>query len=204
MMDQTHIGYTYWQQPPVNKMPEAKYVSKDSAKNFIIEDPTMKYYSIHKNMKGNLFYELNGYLSIEASHYTKTINTNNIKWKIIPDIGREGNGITTFPVTANEQTIHANSPHLEYEIYTYDGGEVKLNAYFSPTLNFHTDSTGLRYGISIDDETPQIISINKDDNNTKTWEQWVANNIIIKTTDHQLTKAGKHINQVILDLRKHW
>lgn len=30
MMDQTHIGYTYWQQPLINKMPEVKYVLKDS------------------------------------------------------------------------------------------------------------------------------------------------------------------------------
>ena len=41
-------------------------------------------------------------------------------------------------------------------------------------------------------KTPQIISINKDDNNTRTGEQWVANNIIIKITNHQLTKSGKH------------
>jgi hypothetical protein len=27
MMDQTHIGYTYWQQPPVNKMPEVKTIT---------------------------------------------------------------------------------------------------------------------------------------------------------------------------------
>src|SRR6185295_1494126 len=26
MMDQTHIGYTYWQQPPQNKMPEVKEI----------------------------------------------------------------------------------------------------------------------------------------------------------------------------------
>ncbi len=26
MMDQTHIGYTYWQQPPVNQMPSVEYV----------------------------------------------------------------------------------------------------------------------------------------------------------------------------------
>lgn len=27
MMDQTHIGYTYWQQPPVNKMPAVKTIT---------------------------------------------------------------------------------------------------------------------------------------------------------------------------------
>ena len=26
MMDQTHIGYTYWQQPPENVMPEVEYI----------------------------------------------------------------------------------------------------------------------------------------------------------------------------------
>src|ERR1051326_7849724 len=31
MMDQTHIGYTYWQQPPVNKMPEVKYAPINSS-----------------------------------------------------------------------------------------------------------------------------------------------------------------------------
>src|SRR4029077_18237108 len=32
MMDQTHIGYTYWQQPEKNSMPELKHVQlKDSA-----------------------------------------------------------------------------------------------------------------------------------------------------------------------------
>lgn len=29
MMDQTHIGYTYWQQPPYNTMPEVKRLSPD-------------------------------------------------------------------------------------------------------------------------------------------------------------------------------
>jgi hypothetical protein len=195
MMDQTHIGYTYWQQPPVNRMPEVKYVSKDSSKNSIIEDLTMKSSEdfVSKNRKGNLFYELNGYVSLEGTHYTKKVDANDIKWKTIPDIGKDGDGITTFPVTANNRTINANSPHLEYTIYTYDSGDIKLNTYFSPTLNFNNDSSGLRYGISIDDEAPQIISINKDDSNTRTWEQWVANNVIIKTTSHSITKPDKHI-----------
>jgi Glycosyl hydrolase family 115/Gylcosyl hydrolase family 115 C-terminal domain len=194
MMDQTHIGYTYWQQPLFNKMPAIQIVSKDDVKPTPEMGVTdVERASVPEPVKGNAFYEEERYVSINAAHWTGIINSNDIKWKIIPDIGRDGDGITTFPVIANEQTIHVNSPHLEYEIYIYDSGAVKLNAYFSPTLNFHNDSTGLRYGISIDNEKPQIISINKDDNNQRTWEQWVANNIIIKTTNHQLTKAGKHI-----------
>ena len=195
MMDQTHIGYTYWQQPLRQKMPEVKYISKDSV---IKWSPAATVVSetardlVPKESFRNTFYEEQGYVSIEAAHHTKAINTTNIHWKVIADIGKDGDGITTFPVTEDEQKPAANGPRLEYEIYTYDSGELKLNAYFSPTLNFHNDSSGLKYAISIDDEQPQIISINKDDNNQGIWGQWVANNIIIKTSTHSVNRSGKH------------
>ena len=196
MMDQTHIGYTYWQQPPVNKIPALVYLRDghvtDTALNTTYIPPSSEK-MISKNNKGNIFYEKTGYVSVQARHWTRAITSKDITWKVIPDIGRDGDGITTFPIMAEEQSISNNSPHLEYEIYTYDTGTVKLNAYFSPTLNFHNDSAGLKYGISIDEEQPQIISINKDDNNTRTWEQWVANNIIIKISNHTLTKPGRHV-----------
>lgn len=90
------------------------------------------------------------------------------------------------------QTLVYSSPKLEYDIYVYDTGAVKIQAYFSPTLNFHNDE-GLKYAVAIDDELPQVIPINKDDNNVRTWEKWVAANIIIKTSDHRVLKPGKHI-----------
>ena len=195
MMDQTHIGYTYWQQPPRQRMPEVKYVPADS----ILEPPpeqdmllVSSSAMIPKTDKGNVFYEEEGYVSIEADHYTKAVNSNGMTWKVLPDHGRTGSAITVFPVTAVTQTLVYSSPKLEYDIYVYDTGNVKLQAYFSPTLNFHNDE-GLKYAIAIDDELPQVISINKEDNNTRIWEQWVANNIIIKTTNHNISKNGKHI-----------
>ena len=195
MMDQTHIGYTYWQQPAVNKMPEVAFVARDS---IIEEDVKVDARQITAesiipgNLKGNLFYEKDGYVSIEAEHYTKVVNISTIRWKVIPGIGRDGSGITTFPVTAPAQIPGANSPHIEYDFFVYDSGKLTINTYFSPTLNFRNDD-GLKYAIAIDDETPQTVSINKDDRNTKKWEDWVANNIIIKATNHVVTKPGKHI-----------
>ena len=194
MMDQTHIGYTYWQQPPVNRMPMVQYVPADSAREqatLIKGRPASSEESIPKNSPGNIFYEKNGYVSIEADHYTKAVNTNNIKWQVLPDHGRTGSAITTMPVTAVVQTPGGNAPHLEYEVYTYDTGKIILKTYLSPTLNFHNDE-GLQYAISIDDEQPQIISINKDDNNTRVWEGWMANNIINKTSTHHISIKGKH------------
>ncbi|HEV2480667.1 MAG TPA: glycosyhydrolase, partial [Puia sp.] len=115
-----------------------------------------------------------------------------IQWKVIPGIGRDGDGITSFPVTAADQGSLADAPYVAYAFYTYDTGAIKLNAYFSPTLNFRHDSSGLRYAISLDDEQPQIVSIDQHDDNVKTWQGWVAANVIIRTTDHRVGKAGKH------------
>jgi hypothetical protein len=196
MMDQTHIGYTYWQEPRFNKMPRVTYISdnsqKDESVKIDVKDKTSKGL-IPRNSKGNIFYEKNGYVSIEAANYSKATNTKNIQWKVIPGIGKDGDGITTFPVTADEKTLSKNNPCLQYEVYVYDAGNVKLNAYFSPTLNFENDSLGLQYAISIDNEKPQIISINKDDKNQRIWGKWVANNIISKSTEHQISQPGKHI-----------
>lgn len=195
MMDQTHIGYTYWQEPRFNKMPEVKYVSdnskKDESVKIDVKDKTAESL-IPKNAKGNIFYEKNGYVSIEAANYSKAVNKQ-IRWKVIPGIGKDGDGITTFPVTADEKTFSNTNPYLQYEIYVYDTGTVKLDAYFSPTLNFENDSLGLQYAVSIDNEKPQIISINKDDKNERTWGNWVANNIIIKTTEYKISEPGKHV-----------
>lgn len=198
MMDQTHIGYTYWQQPPRNRMPAVRYIPADSIlKKEILPgagsiDNVSARSTVPATAKGNIFYEKDGYVSIDAPHYTKAVNTNGINWKVLPDHGRTGSAITPFPVTAVIQKPVGNTPHLEYEIYLAGSDSVKVMAYFSPTLNFHNDE-GLKYAVSIDDEQPQVVSINKDDNNVRTWEGWVANNIIIQTTTHTAAKPGKHV-----------
>jgi hypothetical protein len=199
MMDQTHIGYTYWQQPSVQKRPDIKFIPQDSivqADEDVVNliEKTSKGI-IPKGTKGNVFYEkFYSGVSIDASHFTRAINTNGITWKILPDHGRTGDAVTAFPVTSSVQKITITSPHVEYEIYTNSKDSLKINAYFSPTLNYYNTTDGLQYAISIDNETPQIISINKEDRNTGTgiWNKWVAENIIIKTTNHKISVPGKH------------
>jgi hypothetical protein len=191
MMDQTHIGYTYWQQPPVNKMPSVHFVSKDEEKP--TPDVGLKDYEISlvpDTARGNVFYTEEKVVSMNAANWSRAVNTKTIQWKVVPDIGKDGDGITTFPVTVSSPLIAA-SPHVEYDFYTDSKDSLKLLTYFSPTLNFHNSPEGLRFAVSIDNETPQIVSLNKEDN-TPVWNNWVANNIIIKTTKHFIYNPGKH------------
>ncbi len=186
MMDQTHIGYTYWQQPPFNKIPEIKYLDSSFMKPIVA--PKIQV-SKFPQIRTKGFYENGNFVSMEASHFTNAINNNSITWKIIPDIGKTGDGVTTFPVTVSSSALNKNTPHLEYEFNCYDSGKITVDTYLSPTLNFHND--GLRFAVSIDDETPQIINMHEGKEET-VWRKWVADNIIIKTSNHNLIKSGKH------------
>jgi hypothetical protein len=191
MMDQTHIGYTYWQQPPTNTMPSLQWVSKEEAvpeRETGVPDTWSA--NVPAGTKGNVFYEQEGFVSINADHWTRVFNSKNIQWKAIPDIGKDGSGITSFPVTVSDK-LAPTSPHVEYDFYCNSKDSLKLLTYFSPTVNFQNAINGLQFAVSIDKEPAQIISLNKEDN-TGVWNSWAANNIIIKTTSHYIFQAGKH------------
>jgi len=137
------------------------------------------------------FTEVGGVVSIEAAHYTKAVNSDSIHWRIIPYFGRTFSGVTTLPVTAaNDSIFTTTSPHLEYQLYLSDAGIVQVHAYLAPTLPFHNE--GLRYAVSIDDEKPQIIDMNKG-YTEMVWGKWVADNIIDKTSTHRINKPGVHV-----------
>ncbi len=151
---------------------------------------TIKNYgpSTSDSFKG--FVESEGYVSMEASHFTRAINDAPIKWQVIPDIGRAGSGMTVAPVTAKKQIPGPKTPRLEYDIMVFDTGKINVQTYFSPTLNFN--GAELQYGLSFDDEAPQIINLHRD-HSSKTWAQWVANNIIIDSAVFHFSKPGRHV-----------
>jgi len=137
------------------------------------------------------FVEGDGYVSMEAEHYTRALSAGALRWLRIPDLGRTSSGMTPTPVTAPSQTPGGNAARLEYRLFLFDSGAVKVDAYLSPTLNFSGAREGLRYAVSFDDQTPQIINI-QSDTSTRTWEKFVADNIITSVSQHTLAHPGEH------------
>lgn len=282
MMDQTHIGYTYWQQPPVNKMPAVtsidmpepaqmgvavegsaawwpqeqkpavlpgfypgqgghfievfnrgkssfKFIVKTAAPYIMIEPHSgsvtdgqrisvtinwkkapkgLKYTSVTVSGNGSDvnvdvmtdnrlplntvgFNEDDGYVSMEAAHYTKAVNTPTVNWQIIPDYGRTLSGVMPSPVTAKKQEQSDNSPHLEYAVNLVDTGMMSVEAYISPTIDF-TNADGLHYAVSFDNEPPQIVNINAD-KSERAWNKNVSDNINLTATKHHIAKPGRHV-----------
>jgi hypothetical protein len=136
------------------------------------------------------FVEADGYVSIEAEHYTKKVAATSIDWEKIDDYGRTLSSMTTVPATAPSATPPENSPHLEYRMYLFDAGEVKVRAILAPTLNF-VPGRGLRYAISFDDQPPQIVDA-LEHNSRQDWETSVKDSVRQVQSTHKLETPGDH------------
>ncbi|MFT2011373.1 glycosyl hydrolase 115 family protein [Pontibacter sp. 13R65] len=187
--EQRLLLHVNWQQAPKGQHRVPITISGPKESKVVVQAEVNN--SMDKPLQENTFVEENGFIAIEAEHYTRAQETEKVKWQLLPDLGRTGSAMTAFPVTAPAQKPADNSPCLEYRIHLQQPAEVVVHAYLSPTLNFN-DTQGLRYAVSIDDETPQIVNIHQGENE-KLWEQWVANNINIKTTKHHVKTPGEHV-----------
>ena len=164
IMDQTHIGYRFWQQPEKNHMP--RIIRLPEAR--IAPTPPV-------------YVEADGVVSVEAPNFTRKMNGNNTHWIIIPNLGRTESSMTTAPntVTPDEEM------YLEYDFITDKEGEATIHARFSSTLNFN-DYKGMRYAISIDGGEEQVVNING--HYKGELGKWQADHVITTTTQHPIAK----------------
>jgi len=139
----------------------------------------------------NGFIETNGYISTEAQHYARAVGNKAIQWQTIPNLGRTLSGVQASPVTGPAQTPGGDNPHLEYQLYLFDTGTVKIHAYFSPILAFN--SRPIHYAVSFDDETPELVDLSSGDEAPGAWDKMVADNIRMGVSTHRISQPGIHI-----------
>ncbi|MEV6866404.1 glycosyl hydrolase 115 family protein [Streptosporangium subroseum] len=160
----------------------------------VVDNPSMPV----KQVKG--FVEAGGHVSIEADHYTKAVTAPGVGWKLIPGIGRTGNGMTPSPVTAQSRTPGGDGPRLEYAMTTFTTGPVKVSAFLSPRNNV-LPTDGLKYAVSIDDQAPQIVNITtatgaNDTTMNRQWERNTSDNVNVTTTTHTIGTPGAHVLKI--------
>ena len=142
------------------------------------------------------FVENNGVVSMEAAHYTRCINAGEIRWTVIPNLGRTASSVTVEPANADRQDPGRQAPRLEYEFTLFGEAELRIETYLSPTLNYQKNE-GLLYAIAVDDETPQIVNLHGEDRGNDWeypawWNNAVIDHIRVKRTRHGLAKPGTH------------
>ncbi len=286
MMDQTHIGYTYWNQPPVNVMPEVRELEIPEAAQMGVavegslgawpgssDEPALPTLDVFNQQRrfvevfnrgrtpfefsattgapwivveparGTIskeqriwvradwrkappgsaegavrivqsgggevtvkvstfnppepsraaldgFVEADGYVSIEAEHYTKKVDAGSVRWERIADYGRTLSSMTVFPVTATSVTPPKDSPCLEYQMYLFHSGEVEVEAIIAPTLNF-VPGRGLRFAVSFDDQPPQVVDALAK-NTLQDWEASVRDSVRQIKSTHRVADPGYH------------
>jgi len=116
MMDQTHIGYTSWDEPSEgNIMPEIIRITPEETKE-----------------GGYLFKEHNGVVVMESEHYFQAHATSKTRWTVIPDLGRTLSGIALMPYT--EKTVNAQ---ITYKMQMKPQSDsIKVRIFFDSTLPF--------------------------------------------------------------------
>lgn len=171
-MDQTHIGYTYWQQPQSNTMPVIYKIPEQLPNN-----------------EPQVFMENNGVVSMEAEHFTRCINNLDVHWIVLPYLGKTLSGVTTSPPTHDSQLETEDPAYLEYDFYIAQGGSATISLLLSPTLSFN-QNRGLQYSISLNDGRERIVNINGDFSRDKHM-QWLSNQIIKSSTNYTSLNKGK-------------
>jgi hypothetical protein len=140
------------------------------------------------SLKG--FVEADGYVSIEAEHYTRRTGTDSAHWEKIDDYGRTLSGITVLPVTALSILPPASAPCLEYQVDLFNPGKVEVETILGPTLNF-VPGRGLRYAISFDDQAPQVVDVLAH-NSVEDWATSVKDSVRTVTSEHTVAGTGYH------------
>jgi len=154
MMSQLRIGYTSWQQPERNVLPATVRVPANAKPKRRAAAPATPVCEIPADARG--FVECNGVVAIEAEHHARAVGSDGIGWITIPNLGRTLSGVTSWPQTARESALEADGPRLEYPLWLRQAGEVEVRVTLSPSLDFRGKG-GLRFGVSIGDEAPQIV-----------------------------------------------
>ena len=180
MMEERYIGYKSWNGPKKNVMPEVVRVEGTPTGSIILPVPAAEVYA--DPGKSPTFIEKDGYVSIEAEHFTRKTDGRMAKWTVIPDMGRTLSAITTLPITEP-----VDGMVLEYDFELSTDGDAKVMLRFNPTLNFNT--TGLRYAVSVDGGDEKVVNING--SYAGELGQWQREHVIDSENTIPL-KAGRH------------
>jgi hypothetical protein len=147
-----------------------------------------------ENISG--FVEGEGYVSIEAEHFSLNKSLENSRWNRIEDYGHTLSAMRAEAPSDSPPAVPGeNSPCLEYKMYLFNPGDFELTSIFSPTLNFIPDRP-LRYAVAFDDFQPQIITLVPANYNAQNrnadWEKSVSDNARFSISNHKITAPGYH------------
>jgi hypothetical protein len=141
------------------------------------------------------FVEGDGYVSIEAEHFAKNVDSGANRWLKIPEYGHTLSAMRADGPVDVQATPGKDSPCLEYKVFLFSTGKMDVDSTVGPTLNY-LPGRPLRYAVSFDDESPQVVTnvpagFNAQNGN-RNWEESVRNNGRQVKSTHTIAAPGYH------------
>ena len=124
-------------------------------------------------LEENSYSEANGFVVIEAEHYTEAIPASDDSyWAALENLGQSGDSVKGFPDLAQKGNIYnpSSTAQLVYRIYFETEGTFTGTLHRLPTLNEGSENNEARscqIAIGLKDETPTILSGNR--NTSGSW-----------------------------------
>lgn len=173
MMAQTHIGYTGWQEPSKDVLPDLWDVAEARAHAAPSRPPVCTPISQHN-----------------ASD-AKMIGGDGYSWHEVPGLGLAPAAMIAAPVTDKPITQPGgHSPHLSYDFTAATSGIVRVEVTAAPGLDVRGHGQQ-RFAVSIDETPPRIVNLLADDSE-RAWAQSVIENRRIGTATLSVAAPGKH------------
>lgn len=169
MMAQTHIGYTGWQQPDSDAMPQVRRVAPGTPRTRAAVRPPARV------------------IEVDAAAFAAQHPAGSARWVIVPGLGIAGRAVTPWPQTAAAQAA-GEGPALDYRV-TLPAGTATIEILAAPSLD--VTGSGRRYAIAIDDAAPQVIDLWRG-TGEKEWAEAVGNAVRVTRSTHRVARAGRH------------
>lgn len=142
------------------------------------------------------FVENNGFVSIQASHFTRQTAGPLNQWKVLYDLGYTGNVLQAFPLSikgaalTNPDSIKRSNAVVEYDFCTFSSATPFVTVFAVPVHPVNNNFS-VRYAVCIDDGPLKIMDV-KTYGRSEEWKQNVLRNRAERKIALPFIPAGKH------------
>jgi hypothetical protein len=88
-------------------------------------------YIAMENISEGTFVEHDGFVSVEAPHFDRSIAKTDASYKVIDNFGKTFGGVKAFPTTAQFSTGD-EAPVVEYKVYVKEAGTYNMELFIAP------------------------------------------------------------------------
>ncbi|HYD23155.1 MAG TPA: glycosyl hydrolase 115 family protein [Croceibacterium sp.] len=139
MMNQVHIGYTSWNDPPADVMPAVSRGDAGAAVPF--EDPAAPEPT----------------LLIPAAAFARAEGGGRFEWTRVPHLGHWGGAPLALP-QGRPATSPEDGVYLEYPLRLREAGDYEIEIRLVPTLDT-VGADGQRLGLQVDDGPVEVVTV---------------------------------------------